>query len=157
MERFNRILNDNLYKKYLDEIKECEKERIFCKHNLEHFMNMARILYIKVLEEGINISKEISYTIGILHDIGRAEEYRNNTPHHIASIELSKEILKDKGFTKEEEEIILKAIFDHRYGGKDTFGRIVYESDKESRECFYCLAEKECKWSKEKKNLTIKY
>ncbi|MEG0296424.1 MAG: HD domain-containing protein [Clostridium sp.] len=157
MKKVDKILNDNLYKKCLEEIKECEKDREFCLHNLEHFINMARISYIKVLEEGLAYSKDIIYSIGLLHDIGRAEEYKNNIPHHIASVEISKEILKDKGFSKEDIEVILKGIFDHRKGSDDALGKIVYESDKLSRECFSCPAEKDCKWSKEKKNLTIKY
>lgn len=157
MKRVDNILNDNLYVQCLEEIAECEKERVFCRHNIEHFINMARIAYIKVLEEKLDYKKDLIYAIGLLHDIGRAKEYKENIPHHLASIEISKEILKDKGFSSKEIEIILLAIHDHRKGSINPLGRIVYESDKLSRACFSCNAEKECKWSKEKKNLVIKY
>lgn len=157
MNRIENILNDRLYIKCLSDIEDCEATREFCKHNLDHFINMARISYIKVLEEGLKYSKAVIYAIGLLHDIGRAKEYREGIPHHIASVELAKEILKDKGFTDEEVEVILKGIYDHRKGSKTNLGRIVYESDKLSRECYSCKAQKNCKWSIEKKNLIIKY
>ena len=34
---------------------------------------------------------------------------------------------------------------------------IIYKADKLSRQCFNCKAEKECYWSKEKKNFRITY
>lgn len=157
MNRVDKIFRDSLYRKVLEEIQECEKDRVFCKHNLEHFINMARIAYIKVLEEGLDVKKDIVYAIGLLHDIGRAKEYKENIPHNIAGVEIAKEILKGKDFSEDEIEIILSGIFHHRKGSEDPLGKIVYDSDKTSRECFSCKAEKECKWNKEKKNLTIKY
>lgn len=157
MKRVDEILKDKLYRELLEEIYQLEREREFCKHNLDHFINVARIAYIKVLESGLDYSKDVIYAIGLLHDIGRGKEYKENIPHHIASVEISKEILKDKGFSQYEVEIILKGIYDHRKGSEDPLGKIIYESDKLSRECFSCKAEEKCKWSSEKKNLTIKY
>ncbi len=157
MKRIDKILEDSLYKKSLEEINECERDRVFCRHNLDHFINMARIAYIMVLEDGLDIKKDIIYAIGLLHDIGRAKEYKENIPHHIASVEIAKEILAGKGFSVDEIETILGGIFDHRKGGENPLGKIVFKSDKISRACFSCKAEKECKWSREKKNLTIKY
>ena len=41
--RVNRILGDEEYLKYIHEIEELERDRIFCRHNMEHFLNVARI------------------------------------------------------------------------------------------------------------------
>ncbi len=157
MKRVNDILNNEIYKGYLHRLEKYEENREFCKHNLEHFLDMARISYIMVLEEGLNFSKEIIYSIGLLHDIGRVLEYESGIPHHKASVMLSKEILIDIDFSQEEKESILKAIENHRDEKSDKLSSIIYKSDKLSRNCLKCKAIKECYWSDEKKNLIIKY
>lgn len=43
MERFNYILNDEKYIDYLKRNKKFEENRRFCRHNLEHFLDVARI------------------------------------------------------------------------------------------------------------------
>ena len=157
MKRVNKILNDKLYIETLKKIEEVETTREFCKHNFQHFIDMARISYIRMLEEGLHYDKEIIYAIGVLHDIGRYEEYKNGIPHHIASVDIAKIILEDKGFKEEEIQIILKGIYEHRKGSDNILGKIVYESDKLSRECYRCKAKDTCNWKEEKKNLKIKY
>ena len=81
MERVNKILYNEKYKELLNKLNKLEKERVFCKHNMEHFLDLARIAYIKVLEEGLNYNKEVIYAIALLHDIGRVFEYENGIPH----------------------------------------------------------------------------
>lgn len=157
MKRVNDILNNELYKEYLHRLKKYEENREFCKHDMDHFLDMARIAYIIVLEEGINVSKEIIYSIGLLHDIGRVLEYESGIPHHEASVIISKEILKDIDFSYEEKESILKAIENHRDEDNEQLSSIIYTSDKLSRNCLECKAIKDCYWSDEKKNLIIKY
>lgn len=157
MKRVNDILNNEIYKDYLHKLEKYEENREFCKHDLEHFLNMARIAYIMVLEEGLNFSKEIIYSIGLLHDIGRVLEYESGIPHHEASVMISKEILIDIDFSHEEKESILKVIENHRDEKSDKLSSIIYKSDKLCRNCLKCKAIKECYWSDEKKNLIIKY
>lgn len=157
MENIDKILNNKLYKESLEKLKLYEKDREFCNHTIEHFIDVARIAYIMVLEENIEISKEVIYAIGLLHDIGRVKQYEEGIPHHIASVELSEKILKDIDFTEEEKEVILKSIEGHRRENDDELGAIIYKSDKISRECFSCKAIDECYWSDEKKNLKINY
>lgn len=120
-------------------------------------MDVSRIAYIRVLEEGLKYSKEVIYAIGLLHDIGRVLEYKEEIPHHEGSVIIAKDILKETSFTKEEKDEILKGIENHRKDSGDELSRIIYESDKLSRNCFSCKAEKDCYWSKEKKNFKIKY
>jgi uncharacterized protein len=118
---------------------------------------MARIAYIMVLEKGLPYSKELIYAIGLLHDIGRVKQYEEGTPHHIASVELSKEILKEIDFTDEDKSIIIKSIENHRQEADNELSSIIYRSDKLSRDCFNCKAINGCYWSDEKKNLKINY
>ena len=157
MENIDKILNNKLYKESLEKLKLNEKDREFCNHTIEHFIDVARIAYIMVLEENIEISKEVIYAIGLLHDIGRVKQYEDGTNHDLASVEMSKEILSETKFDKEEVNIILNGIANHRSKSDNKLEEIIYRADKLSRQCFNCKAEKECYWSKEKKNFKVAY
>ena len=71
MNRVDLILEHPKYQEYLDKIKQAEEKRIFCLHNMNHFLDVARIAYIMNLEEELGIAKEIIYATALLHDIGR--------------------------------------------------------------------------------------
>ena len=157
MENVNIILNNKKYKQALKKIEEYEKDREFCNHTIEHFMDVSRIAYIMILEENLNVSKEIVYAIGLLHDIGRVKQYEEGIHHDIASVEISREILKETSFTKNEINIILNGIANHRKESDNKLEEIIYKADKLSRQCFNCKSEKECYWSSEKKNFKITY
>ncbi|MGL4875483.1 MAG: HD domain-containing protein [Clostridium sp.] len=158
MKKVNEIFENEKYREYLNELEILEKDRVFCKHNLEHFLNFSRIAYIKVLENKLNVPKEVIYAIGLLHDIGRVLEYKEGVDHHIGSVILSKEILKETSYTEEEKNLIYECIDSHRFANHNNIlFEIIYESDKLSRECFKCKVEKECYWKKEKKNMNLKY
>lgn len=158
MYRVNEILNNPIYKENLDKIKILERDRIFCKHDLEHFINVARICYIINLERNLGFAKEIIYIIALLHDIGRGEQYEKGTPHEIASYEIAKEIIKDIHFSLEEQRLIEDGIIGHRKNINGTdIGKLMYEGDKVSRECYSCPSKSLCNWKDEKKNLKIKY
>ena len=158
MKKVNEILSNKKYINYINEIEEFEKDRKYCRHNMGHFLDMARIAYILVLEQGLDYSKEVIYGIGLLHDIGRAEEYKNNINHDQAGVAIAGEILKETSYTDYEKKIILNAIANHgEKNSEDKFMNIIYRSDKLSRNCFECDAEKDCYWSKEKKNFEIRY
>lgn len=157
MEKINKIFNNIIYKQYLKRLEEYEEKREFCKHNLEHFLDMSRIAYIMVLEENLQYSKEVIYAIGLLHDIGRVEQYEKGIEHHIASFNIAKEILQDIDFKDEEKKIILEAIINHRKFENNDLNAIIYKSDKLSRACYKCKAVNKCNWSLEKRNLEIKY
>lgn len=158
MIKVNQILHNDRYIKYIKEIESLEIDRQFCRHDMNHFLDMARIAYILVLESNLNYSKEVIYAIGLLHDIGRGEEYKNNINHDTASVMIAEEILAETSYTDAEKELILNAVKNHGNKDiKDEFLKIIYKSDKLSRNCFKCKAEKDCYWSREKKNLEIKY
>ena len=56
---------------------------------------------------------------------------------------------------KEDIDIIVKCIKNHRSEAEDELSRIIYISDKSSRTCFNCDAYDSCKWSIDKKNKGI--
>ena len=100
-------------------------------------------------------SKEIIYSIALLHDIGRVLEYEKGIPHHEGSVILSKEILGYTNFSAEEKKEILKAIENHRNDSEDELSNLIYKSDKLSRNCFNCKAKADCYWKESKKNYSI--
>ena len=160
MDRVNLILSNSKYQEYIDKIKQADEKRIFCLHNMSHFMDVARIAYSINLEEGLEIPKELIYATALLHDIGRFKQYEDGTPHELASAELAPEILAESGFEEQEQEEILRAIIEHRnknVAKERSLAGIIYRADKLSRPCFACEAEKQCDWKKSKKNMEIIY
>ena len=155
MNKINEILYNDKYIRYLKELYELEQDRIFCRHTIEHFLDVSRIAYIKVLENNLSYSKDIIYAIGLLHDIGRVLQYNEGIPHDEGSVIIAREILSETSYTEEEVDVILSAIDSHRQRTNGELESIIYNSDKESRNCFMCAAEKECYWSKDKKNFNI--
>lgn len=156
MKRVNAIWQNERYQRSLKKIEAWEKEREFCRHTPEHFLDVARLAWILVLEAGIQAEKEIIYAAGLLHDIGRFRQYEEGIPHEQASAELAEEILGDCGFSEGERSQVLELIRGHRTrqepGG---LPELFYRADKLSRNCFSCPAEKKCDWPETKKNKEI--
>ena len=144
MTRVQAIWQHPLYQEHLTALTRLESDRIFCRHTPEHFLDVARLAYIFA---------------ALLHDIGRAEQYTNGTPHDEAGVTIAGQILADLNFSESEKAQILTAIGEHRSstGNLPILSQIIYEADKKSRNCFLCSAEKECYWAPEKKNMTIQY
>ena len=70
-----------LFQSSFQRIQEWEKDRIYCRHGMEHFLDTARIAYIRSLEETIPVSKDHIYAAALLHDIGKWQQYEDGTPH----------------------------------------------------------------------------
>ena len=158
MDRVNQIWRYPVYQEHYKKIQELESERIFCRHTPEHFLDVARLMYIYALEEHLELPKELIYAAALLHDIGRAQQYQYNIPHDIAGVEIAREILTDLHFTEQEKELILSSIGHHRKGdSRSTLAALLYKADKQSRNCFLCSAASECYWSDDKKNMKIEY
>lgn len=160
MDRIDKILNHDLFKRYCKENEWEERERIFCHHDTQHFLEVARLAWILNLEEEAGIQKELIYAAALLHDIGRHLQYRDKTPHEKASAVLAPAILKDCGFTEQETKAIVSAIETHRKEAvrerKDLNG-LLYRADKLSRPCYFCKQEQACNWKQGKKNLKLLY
>ena len=153
MERVNAILRSDLYMELLRLTKEWEDSHpVFCRHGIEHMLDVARIAYILRLESGGNheLSEEIIYAAALLHDIGRARQYRDATPHERESARIAALLLPECGFDEAETALILDAISSHRMrggGGEKTgLAELIYRADKLSRRCFDCTMTDECNW-----------
>lgn len=180
MNRINKIIKNKRYLEYVQRIKVHEKERIFCKHDMVHFLDVCRLAEIEWLNHRIEkiekeyeavsktddvqndlgkINRELIYATGLLHDIGRWQEYESGIRHEAASSRLAYDILRETGFCDEETEEIVLAISNHRNSKvKDelSLSGLLYRADKKSRACFSCEAESQCDWSVLKKNLELK-
>ena len=158
MDRINQILQHPLFKKYMEANDIKEKERIFCKHNMPHVLDVARIAYILNMEEGHHMSKDMIYGAALLHDIGRHVQYETGEKHAFVSARLAPEILRDCGFDEEEVTEIVDVIYYHsdktQLGNRGLRG-IIAKADQLSRGCYACPVEAECKWEEERKNREI--
>lgn len=155
MKRLNDLIFGEEYQKYLDIIKHSETDRIFCRHDMQHFLDVSRLLYIYCLESGIKADKELLYAAGFLHDIGRARQYLDGTEHHRASADIAAELMPKYGFDADETELVCGMILAHRDENADGLPALMYRADKKARGCFDCAAANECNWSAEKRNPKI--
>lgn len=184
MEIIERIRKHPLYQEHYEKLAEAEKDRMFCRHQMEHLLDVARIAYIYNLEKQLGIRKEVIYAAALLHDIGKAMQYTEGIAHEQASAEIAEQILKEvsvqnmasentaakeqtaaekyeagtKLLSAEEQQEILRAILGHRRRRADmsVLEKLLYISDKQSRLCFECPAEQECNWDTQKKNMEIR-
>lgn len=161
MEIIEQIRRHPLYQEYYGKLEKLEEKRTFCRHQMGHFLDVARIAYIHNLESEYGIRKEVIYAAALLHDIGKARQYTEGIAHEEASAELAGRILWDMSregdFSEEERQEILRAILGHRKKreGMSVLEELLYTSDKQSRPCFMCPAERECNWNIQKKNLEV--
>ena len=61
MERYQKIAKHEKFQYYMEKTRKAEEKRIFCRHNWDHLLAVARIAYILVLEEGLDISRDLVY------------------------------------------------------------------------------------------------
>lgn len=158
MERVNRILQHETFQQHMRKNEAAEKDRIFCHHDMAHFLDVARIAMILNLQEGLGLSQGMIYGAALLHDIGRHEQYRMGTPHETASARIAPDILADCGYEPEEIQEIAEAIALHRdseTAERHDLAGILYRADKASRACFSCNASGQCNWKEDRKNLEI--
>lgn len=160
MDRVDKILNHDLFIGHMELNEAAEADRRFCRHNIGHFLDVARIAMIFNLQEGLGIEKEIIYAAALLHDIGRHMQYKDGTPHEEASALIAPDILRACGFDEKETDVIISAIKTHRtkeIADEASLNGILYRADKASRACFACKAEPDCNWKQDKKNLQLKW
>lgn len=157
MERLSYIINHPEYQKAYRQIQDSEKGRIFCPHDTEHFLAVSRIAYIFVLEQHLDVPKDVIYAAGFLHDIGRGKQYTEGIPHEEAGVLVASDVLLDSPYKPEERKMILSLLESHRRPDRDRLSCLFYRADKLSRDCINCKAKKECYWPEEKKNNRYRY
>ena len=160
MNRVNTILNDETYRNYWHKTETLEKERIFCHHDMIHFLDVARIASLINEDEGLGLARDIIYAAALLHDIGRWQEYESGIAHELASAELAKDILIKCGYDMQETELICNAIKSHRdksVRDNENLAGILYRADKLSRPCYACGVSGDCNKAMDKRNLYVRY
>jgi len=101
MEYVARLLHQEQYRKTVKKIARLEADRIYCRHNMEHFMDVARLAQIRNLKEQLGLDEEMIYLYALLHDIGRMKEYEQGISHAAASAEFAGEIFATIDYPKE--------------------------------------------------------
>lgn len=160
MDRVNKILNHHLFIENLEKNRMAEAERRFCRHDMAHFLDVARIAMIINLKEGMGIPEDLIYGAALLHDIGKHRQYEEGIPHEQASALILPEILRDCGFDEKETDVIKDAVLHHRNSEvipERSLRGVLYRADKASRPCFACKAEGDCNWREGRKNRAIIY
>ncbi len=160
MDRVDRIIKNEEYIRLYSDIEELESDRIFCHHDMDHFLDVARIGLLMASDDGIPVERDILYAAALLHDIGRGQQYRTGMAHEIASADMAPAILEQCGYGKDEIEEITEAIRQH--GNEDIRDErdlkgLLYRADKASRKCFLCKASDKCHKRPEKRVMNIMY
>lgn len=147
MPRVDAVWNHPLYQERYRALQRAERDRVFCGHDLQHFLDVARIAWTVLLERAVGdatakamrdgrdgggaasypeAARDVVYAAALLHDMGRADEYETGEPHDVAGTRIAAEILgtveQDKRFSSSECERILAAIAHHRTGAAPAFG-----------------------------------
>ncbi|WP_097677704.1 HD domain-containing protein [Collinsella vaginalis] len=161
MPRVDAIWRAPLFQHELARIAVFERGRRFCHHDLAHLLDVARLSWIRILEEGVSIPCDLVYAVALLHDIGRAEQYETGEPHDVAGERIATEILAalpgQACFNEDEQRRIRSAVRAHRsHAVQDPLARVIAWADKASRPCFACPAASDCNWSLEKRNLNVR-
>ena len=156
MEKVNAILWHPVFSEHLARLEALERTRVFCRHDLTHLLDVARMMWIAVLEGQLPLKRDVVYAAALLHDLGRVEQMEEGIPHHRVGAELAALILPEAGFSGDEVSQIQSAITSHRAdGGDNTLGRLLCWADKKCRACWVCTAKDECNWPDDKKNWEI--
>ncbi|HEX2926035.1 MAG TPA: HD domain-containing protein [Ruminiclostridium sp.] len=148
MDKVEKILNHPKYKKYIGLNSMSEKDRRFCRHDLQHAIDVARVAYIIALENKYQLSKEIIYVAALLHDIAKWKQYSQKLDHAAEGAVLAREILNDIDMDEHDTEMILDAIGKHRRkeGLNTPLSTVLYAGDKSCRQCIGCSMVNECNW-----------
>ena len=146
------LLKHEGFARAMDALEKKEETRLFCRHGLDHALDVARIMTI--------LSLETIYLAALLHDIGRSA---NDAHHDEASVALARNFLHAIGAGEAQSADILEAISNHRDKSKTmtaasaSLAELLAMADTLSRPCYRCKAAAECYWSDTRRNHTITY
>ncbi len=160
MDRINQILQHSLFKQYMEANGAKEQERVFCRHNMSHVMDVARIAYILNIEEEHYVSKDMIYGAALLHDIGRHVQYETGEKHALVSAGLAPRILADCGFDEAESTAIISAIAGHSdksIQNDKGLNALIAKADQLSRACYTCPVAEQCNWGADRKNKELRW
>ncbi len=151
MDKIQRIIDHPDFQLYLRKNRHLEEKRVFCTHDFDHLLTVARLTYLLLVEQGEQpIIKELAYAAGLLHDIGRWREYTENIDHALSGAKLARPILEASGFQQTDIDLILIAIREHRKDyhvgdNRHPLSKALFCADLFSRLCFKCPAKEDCR------------
>lgn len=154
-----RLLALSEYRKLLEELKAAEQYRDLCRHDLAHFMDVARIGRVIACEQNLQLTADDIYLAALLHDVGRMQEYKHGIPHEEAGVNIATTFLEDIDYPVSKRNTILAAVAGHRAEkeDEDLLTKVIRTADKLSRPCFLCKIADECYWPEELKNKSFFY
>lgn len=117
MKYTEQLLKNPEYIKLQNEILVWERERVYCRHELSHALDVCRMAWIMYLEMYVGLGeddtevcpkpenqkrsgeleeiKDRIYVIGLLHDIGRVRQYQTGEHHAVAGKVIAEQILTE--------------------------------------------------------------
>jgi len=146
-DRIQCLLGNKQFIAYMAQNEAAEKDRLFCRHGLDHGLAVAEVAVAMAQAHKQPIKYDVVYAAGLLHDIGRWREYAAKEDHALVGSVLAVEILRDCGYNREEEQTVIMAIKHHREEQKEgqDLSEVLYRSDKLVRPCSSCQAKNLCK------------
>lgn len=162
MKYTDRVLKHPIFEKFVKEIRQIENGRIYCHHELEHAVDVARLAWIYYLEDTLTNDiqqKDLIYTCALLHDIGRVAQYETGVHHSISGVAPAMQILQDIEAPESWMKEILDVVSEHSHGAvsdnKKNLEYYITKADHDCRLCFSCEAKDSCKWTMDEMNHTV--
>lgn len=159
MQYVDRLLALEAFHLDIDALEQLEATRLYCKHDLTHFLDVARIARIINCENRLGLENEQLYLTALLHDLGRLAEYRDGIDHAIAGRQRAAEHLQAIDYPPTRATAILDAIGTHRHHDQEPndLSGVISRADTLARPCYRCPAASGCKWPDTRRNHTIRY
>lgn len=160
--RTEELLNNRLYQEELEKLLSYEKDRMFCKHDLTHFKQVAHIASVVARQNQLSIPEAEIEITALLHDMGRVKQYEKGISHEKAGVAFAGEILFSLGCDLDMVHRVCHAIAHHSMRENSEFrltkahemkelGELISYADQFSRTCYSCKVRGECKWKEEEK------
>lgn len=117
-----KLLKNPQFQEIQKNISEWEQDRIYCRHELSHALDVCRMAWIMFLEhahqnqEKVQLTEEIKdriYVAGLLHDIGRACQYETGEHHSDAGARIAGEILRQLDYPADWTEETIRVVGAH--------------------------------------------
>ena len=163
---FQNIIENKRFIQLQDSLDKLEEDRIYCLHGISHSLDVARIAYIMMLEDGIDINQDVLYGAALLHDLGRSVDM---VKHNEKSVDIARSLLPECGYNTSQIDEIVEIIESHSgelpieeiqrlRQDKNLDVKSYFKiADQLSRNCFCCKAASTCKWDMDTriKNITV--
>lgn len=153
-----RLLALESYRQALRALEDQEADRIYCKHNLDHFLDVARVTMLVCADFDIPADKDVVYLAALMHDLGRLD--KGQADHPVASAQLADQWLEAIDFPADRRPEVIRLIEGHGWRGPAVPSNLLEAfslADSLSRPCYQCPATDSCHWPADRKNAYPRY